>query len=387
MSRRKSSRPRKSSAAPWWRPLALAGAVPFVLAASATSSGSGKSAVSILTPFITGALPILVVAGFLGGLIAWLKLWAGRQDGSTRQARCLDDAKKLDPLHFEHLVADLYRQQGWHAQTNAALGPDEGIDIVLTRGSERVFVQCKRWARGRRVKVGPVRELHSVVMRKGAARGILVTTSTFSDAARQEARGMPLELIDGHQLGRMLAGAPPTASAPPVSRPTPQPPRSTEKAATPRVQPPATPLKATPARSKPTPPPLPARAKKHPAPAQATQKEKAPAKPKPPSRPDKPAPAPKAAAATTLPTPPATRPSDAPDAIVSDANLKALLKAARLEPTTAPSPLCPDCDQPMVPRTAQRGPHQGQSFWGCSGFPACRGKRTVEGKEMVRATA
>jgi hypothetical protein len=38
-------------------------------------------------------------------------------------------------------------------------------------------------------------------------------------------------------------------------------------------------------------------------------------------------------------------------------------------------PLCPRCGQPMVPRTARRGPHEGEAFWGCADYPRCRGVR------------
>ena len=36
-------------------------------------------------------------------------------------------------------------------------------------------------------------------------------------------------------------------------------------------------------------------------------------------------------------------------------------------------PTCPLCGQSMRLRTARKGPKAGQSFWGCSGYPACRG--------------
>jgi len=40
----------------------------------------------------------------------------------------------------------------------------------------------------------------------------------------------------------------------------------------------------------------------------------------------------------------------------------------------APLP-CPKCGQPMVKRIAQKGANAGNAFWGCSGFPECRGVR------------
>ena len=36
---------------------------------------------------------------------------------------------------------------------------------------------------------------------------------------------------------------------------------------------------------------------------------------------------------------------------------------------------CPICQAAMVRRTAKRGPNAGNSFWGCSQYPMCRGTR------------
>jgi restriction system protein len=36
-------------------------------------------------------------------------------------------------------------------------------------------------------------------------------------------------------------------------------------------------------------------------------------------------------------------------------------------------PSCPLCGQPMLPRTARKGPNTGRPFWGCSAYPDCKG--------------
>jgi restriction system protein len=36
-------------------------------------------------------------------------------------------------------------------------------------------------------------------------------------------------------------------------------------------------------------------------------------------------------------------------------------------------PSCPDCGKSMVLRTAQKGRNSGKQFWGCSGYPDCKG--------------
>ena len=46
-------------------------------------------------------------------------------------------------------------------------------------------------------------------------------------------------------------------------------------------------------------------------------------------------------------------------------------------PAAPEVPLCPLCNQPMRQRTARQGPHVGDPFWGCSGYPKCRGTRPV----------
>jgi len=41
------------------------------------------------------------------------------------------------------------------------------------------------------------------------------------------------------------------------------------------------------------------------------------------------------------------------------------------------APACPLCGKPLVVRTARQGPKAGSQFWGCSGYPACKGTREL----------
>jgi restriction system protein len=59
-------------------------------------------------------------------------------------------------------------------------------------------------------------------------------------------------------------------------------------------------------------------------------------------------------------------------------------RSASREEATPPdpdAPTCPDCEKLMRKRTSGKGPHAGDPFWGCSGFPSCRGTRPFEKKE------
>jgi restriction system protein len=42
------------------------------------------------------------------------------------------------------------------------------------------------------------------------------------------------------------------------------------------------------------------------------------------------------------------------------------------------APDCPLCGKPMALRTARKGQHAGSQFWGCSGYPECKGTRALD---------
>jgi restriction system protein len=54
-------------------------------------------------------------------------------------------------------------------------------------------------------------------------------------------------------------------------------------------------------------------------------------------------------------------------------------RASSMQPAEAPSvtgtPSCPVCFRAMTMRTAKRGANAGGNFWGCTGYPSCRGVR------------
>jgi len=63
---------------------------------------------------------------------------------------------------------------------------------------------------------------------------------------------------------------------------------------------------------------------------------------------------------------------------VSEGGYSELLAKARLEErqkkkNNDPVPPCPQCSKPMVLRTARSGQNAGNQFWGCSGYPDCKG--------------
>lgn len=45
------------------------------------------------------------------------------------------------------------------------------------------------------------------------------------------------------------------------------------------------------------------------------------------------------------------------------------------------APTCPDCGKPMARRMAKSGKNIGKVFWGCTGYPDCKGVREIEEEE------
>jgi restriction system protein len=45
------------------------------------------------------------------------------------------------------------------------------------------------------------------------------------------------------------------------------------------------------------------------------------------------------------------------------------------------TPVCPKCSGPMALRTARKGGNAGSQFWGCCGYPKCKGVRPLEGSD------
>lgn len=56
----------------------------------------------------------------------------------------------------------------------------------------------------------------------------------------------------------------------------------------------------------------------------------------------------------------------------------ARIQERRKQPPRKEAPTCPLCGKAMVSRTAHKGKKAGSSFWGCSGFPECKGTRSAE---------
>ncbi|HEX6042343.1 restriction endonuclease, partial [Longimicrobium sp.] len=116
-----------------------------------------------------------------------------------------DKVYSLSPREFEELVAELLHRQGFQV-TLTPPSRDGGFDMYAVRKDSLVetlyLVECKRYARTNRVGVEIVRALMGVVDTERANAGIIVTTSTFTQGAREFQRRLQnvLSLRDNRYL-------------------------------------------------------------------------------------------------------------------------------------------------------------------------------------------
>ncbi len=117
-------------------------------------------------------------------------------------AKTLDELMQLNPYEFEKVIAQLFRDYGYtvHQTRKSA---DGGKDLVMYKGGETYFVECKRYAKNNKIGRPLVQKLVGAC-HPTLAKPIFVTTSSFTSEAISEAQRSRVQLIDGRGLERML---------------------------------------------------------------------------------------------------------------------------------------------------------------------------------------
>ena len=122
----------------------------------------------------------------------------------------LQEIKANSPAFFENLVIDLLVKMGYggsreDAETVGRSG-DGGIDGIINQdrlGLDVVYVQAKRWQNN--VGAPEIAGFAGALAGKAANKGIFITTSDFTRAARDyDAAGFKIILIDGKRLAQLM---------------------------------------------------------------------------------------------------------------------------------------------------------------------------------------
>lgn len=116
--------------------------------------------------------------------------------------------REVSPKRFEEIILQLLSAMGFGEGKTLGKVKDDGIDGVIYQddiGVDKIYFQAKRFTT---VKVGSVevRNFSGALDYEKAYKGILVTTSSFTNNAEDTAKGMQknIVLIDGDKLAELM---------------------------------------------------------------------------------------------------------------------------------------------------------------------------------------
>jgi restriction system protein len=157
-----------------------------------------------ITPLTVPSPPFAVVSpdDQLEGAIAELKAAAANE--------LLEVLASISPTFFERVVLDLLHEMGYGANRTDLQqvgGPgDAGIDGVISLdrlGLEKVYVQAKRWQES--ISRPHLQAFYGALVGQKARKGIFITTSLFSQQAKDYAKSVEgMVLIDGPRLAGLM---------------------------------------------------------------------------------------------------------------------------------------------------------------------------------------
>lgn len=125
----------------------------------------------------------------------------------------LDTVKQMPPAFFERLVVDLMLAMGYggsreDAGKTVGKSGDGGIDGIINEdrlGLDIIYLQAKRWKEN--VGSPAVQGFIGSLVNNGANKGVLLTTSGFTDDALKASKKNPqykVILIDGKRLASLM---------------------------------------------------------------------------------------------------------------------------------------------------------------------------------------
>lgn len=111
----------------------------------------------------------------------------------------------LDPYQFEHLIDSLYMKMGYSTVLTKRTY-DGGVDVIATKSTpgsiEKILIQCKHVKKD--IGVKEVRALLGVVFDNKANKGIIISSVSFTPAARKLQQNNPIDLIGNKELQLLL---------------------------------------------------------------------------------------------------------------------------------------------------------------------------------------
>ncbi len=131
-----------------------------------------------------------------------------QEQSSPRRSLQAGDIDSMTGEEFEEFLIGLFTETGYvTVQVSSTMSSDFGVDIILKDNRERpsimIAVQAKRHSGC--VGIEAVQQVFAGKRHHGCKSAVVVSNSTFSDAAVELARSTGVTLVDGDELKKLLS--------------------------------------------------------------------------------------------------------------------------------------------------------------------------------------
>ena len=146
----------------------------------------------------TDGLAIII----LGVLFIFIVFWYFRMQKRVKLRAALlaagtENPMQLTPEQYEQFCATILSNNGWRARLTRKSG-DFGADIIADKAGQKVVIQCKQWSKS--VGVKAVQEAHTAASHYRANKALVVTTTGYTQAAKDLAKSTGVGLLSHTDL-------------------------------------------------------------------------------------------------------------------------------------------------------------------------------------------
>jgi restriction system protein len=185
------------------------GMIPLMFNLLGTAFGRRALAVALVVGALWWALSTHpVIALLIAAVGAAVGLWflVRRARGpSTLEAKELSELASnvglMSGQQFEVFMANLFNSMGYRATVLGGSG-DQGVDLILDIGDERVAVQCKNYQKA--VGNKPVQEVYAGARHHQCQNAWVVAPAGFTKGAFDLARSVGVSLFDANSIRQWI---------------------------------------------------------------------------------------------------------------------------------------------------------------------------------------
>ena len=111
----------------------------------------------------------------------------------------VSELRDLDYQQFERLVARNWQAQGYDVKLTSG-GADGGVDVVAFGDDDTIAIQAKRFSESNKVSSPTIQRIAGAAQQIEADRAAVVTSSSFTEPAKETAAKLDVQLIDGRSV-------------------------------------------------------------------------------------------------------------------------------------------------------------------------------------------